>query len=103
MKHFETIWEEAERTVTDAFAESESLDPKYTLEECIFGSIISHAEALKSEMNNPDEDLDKMASAYIGEMLLMMSFLSKKLDVDVYSALKKAMSGVMIDHLGKDD
>lgn len=87
IKHMEQLWEEAE-FLTEK--DGDSL-------EVLFEDLIVGCQKLKS---SSDESL--IIDSY-GSMLFIMAALSKKLNINVYTALKKAMDDVRKDHLDDEE
>jgi hypothetical protein len=73
VKHFEELWEEAESL-------------SFMDEDSVFISIIDEINNLKQNPQN------------IGKVLLLLSFISKKHNIDVYHLLKKEIDQIKIDN-----
>lgn len=85
MKHFEELWEECERLHQDTINEGTSSD---LINELIMKLNIYKVIDLKTEI--PDEERQKIKSRTLGEILLTLTQLSLKDNINVFEALHTA-------------
>jgi hypothetical protein len=84
-QHFEDLWELAEKSFTNK--QDEDI-------ELITNQLMLKASLYKkmcSQPNTPKEELEKIKSHLMGEILLTLTQLSFKENIDVFAALKTAL------------
>jgi hypothetical protein len=91
--HFEELWVRCEQFHTDA---SLGTNVQNIIEELTMKIGLYKAIDLKTEI--PEEERQKLKSRTLGEILLTMTSLSAKDNVDVYEALSIALQYRSIDH-----
>lgn len=91
--HFEVLWEKSEEFQKDATA---NISTQQVLEELMMK--ISLYKAIDSKTEIPIEDRQKVKSRTLGEILLTLTALSLKDNVNVYDALNIALQYRSLDH-----
>lgn len=93
-KHFEDLWEEAENVMKDEISISSS-EELVKEAEAKFGiyNLINRNSIL------PEEDQKRLKSHTFGKILLVLTQLSAKDNINVYAALKTALDETKITQL----
>lgn len=91
--HFEVLWEQCENFQKDASAKS---SVQQVIEELMMK--ISLYKAIDSKTEIPEEDRQKVKSRTLGEILLTLTSLSLKDNINVYDALNIALQYRSVDH-----
>lgn len=95
MKHFETLWEEAEKCHSSYISKSttSSIVEEVSLKLNLYNSV--------ENSGIPTEDKEKTKSHIFGEILLSLTQLSLKDNVNSYKALQTAILHKNIDIFSK--
>lgn len=91
--HFEVLWEKSEEFQKDATA---NISTQQVLEELMMK--ISLYKAIDAKTEIPIEDRQKVKSRTLGEILLTLTALSLKDNINVYEALNIALQYRSVDH-----
>ena len=91
--HFEELWEKCEQFQQETAA---SRDVQSVLEELILKINLYKAIDAKEEI--PETDRQKIKSRTLGEILLTLTTLSMKDNVNVYEALNIALQYRSLEH-----
>lgn len=89
MAHFEDLWTQAELLLAD--------DTKISHWEDLVKStsmkltLLEHIKSLQQQDNLSEDDVNKLVSNTMGELLLTITQLSWAANVDVYAALQAAV------------
>ena len=94
--HFEKLWEQAEEFQKDGSANITVLQ---IIEELMMK--ISLYKAIDAKTEIPPEDRQKVKSRTLGEILLTLTALSLKYNINVYEALNIALQYRSLDHYTK--
>ena len=94
MMHFEDLWTKCEDFQKEA---SEARDIPGMAEELIMK--INLYKAMTDKTKIPTEELQKMRTRILGEILLTLTGLSLKDNVNVFEALAQALQYRTIEHL----
>lgn len=94
--HFEKLWEQAESFQKDGSA---NISIQQIIEELIMKISLYKAIDLKTEI--PEEDRQKVKSRTLGEILLTLTALSLKDNINVYEALNISLQYRSLDHYTK--
>lgn len=94
--HFEELWEKCEKFHSDA---SLGATVQNIIEELMMKINLYKAIDARSEI--PDDERQKLKSRTLGEILLTLTNLSLKDNVDVYEALSIALQYRSIDHYNR--
>ena len=92
MNHFEELWEECEKFQKDATAKN---DVQHIIDELMLKINLYKAFDTKQEI--PEEDRQKVKSRTLGEILLTLTALSLKDNINVYEALNIALQYRSVD------
>lgn len=90
--HFEKLWEQAEEFQKDGSANS---NIQQIIEELMMK--ISLYKAIDSKTELPEEDRQKVKSRTLGEILLTLTSLSLKDNINVYESLNMALQYRSVD------
>ena len=90
--HFEDIWTQSEE-VADALMNKNSGDVHFAIDD-----MISRLILLKEFNHMFKDEKDRQ----IGNILFMLSYLSKSWDVNTWKVLKESMEGYKVDYLDPD-
>jgi len=90
--HFEVLWEQAENFQKDGSA---NVNVQQIIEELMMK--ISLYKAIDSKTEIPEEDRQKVKSRTLGEILLTITSLSLKDNINVYESLNMALQYRSID------
>jgi hypothetical protein len=90
--HFEKLWEQAEEFQKDGSA---STSVQQIIEELVMK--ISLYKAIDSKTEIPEEDRRKVKSRTLGEILLTLTALSLKDNINVYESLNMALQYRSLD------
>ena len=90
--HFENIWTQSEE-VAEALMNKNSGDRPFAIDD-----IISRLILLKEFDQMPQAERERQ----MGNILFMLSYLSKSWDINTWKALKESMEGYNIDYLDPD-
>lgn len=93
MNHFETLWEQCEKFQKEVTANS---TVQQSIEELVMK--VSLYKAIDSKTDIPEEDRQKVKSRTLGEILLTLTALSLKDNINVYDALNIALQYRSVDH-----
>lgn len=91
--HFEALWEKCENFFKDISPDTKA---QAILEELAFK--FSLYKAIDSKEDIPEDERKKVKSRVLGEILLTLTHLSLKDNVDVYEALAIALQYRSIEH-----
>jgi hypothetical protein len=91
--HFEILWEKCENFQKEANA---GASVQQVIEELVMK--ISLYKAIDTKTEIPEEDRQKVKSRTLGEILLTLTALSLKDNINVYDALNIALQYRSIDH-----
>ncbi len=91
--HFEELWEKCEIFFKDAGSGSQV---QIVLDELLFKCNLYKAIDAKTEI--PEEERQKIKSRTLGEILLTLTCLSFKDNINVYEALNTALQYRNIEH-----
>jgi len=91
--HFETLWEQCEKFQKDAAANA---NIQQLVEELMMK--ISLYKAIDAKTEIPEEDRQKVKSRTLGEILLTLTALSLKDNINVYDSLNIALQYRSVDH-----
>tara|TARA_Y100000310_G_C20388999_1_gene671861 strand:+ start:433 stop:726 length:294 start_codon:yes stop_codon:yes gene_type:complete len=91
MKHFEDVWNEAERISS----ETKSV-------ENAVGGVINHSNDLRkhyerAKSEDGDEDDVKQMAAYVGALLFDLTRVCKEFNINSWTELEKAVNDAKID------
>lgn len=92
--HFEILWEQCEKFQKEANGSS---DIPTVIEELLMK--ISLYKAIDAKTEIPIEDRQKVKSRTLGEILLTLTALSLKDNINVYDSLNIALQYRSVDHL----
>lgn len=94
--HFEELWVKCEEFQKDASANA-------TIQSIIeeLSMKINLYKAMDAKTEIPDEDRQKVKSRILGEILLTLTVLSLKDNINVYESLNMALQYRSIDHYVK--
>lgn len=92
-KHFELLWEQCEKFQQEATA---NVSVQQLIEELTMK--IGLYKAIDSKTEIPEEDRQKVKSRTLGEILLTLTALSLKDNVNVYDVLNIALQYRSVDH-----
>jgi len=90
--HFERLWEQAEEFQKEGSANS---NVQQIIEELVMK--ISLYKAIDSKTEIPEEDRKKVKSRTLGEILLTLTGLSLKDNINVYESLNMALQYRSLD------
>lgn len=90
--HFEVLWEKAESFQKDGSA---NVNIQQIIEELMMK--ISLYKAIDSKTEIPEEDRRKVKSRTLGEILLTLTSLSLKDNINVYESLNMALQYRSVD------
>ena len=90
--HFEVLWEKAENFQKDGSA---NVNVQQIIEELMMK--ISLYKAIDSKTEIPEEDRRKVKSRTLGEILLTLTSLSLKDNINVYESLNMALQYRSVD------
>lgn len=90
--HFEKLWEQAEEFQKEGSANS---NVQQIIEELMMK--ISLYKAIDSKTELPEEDRQKVKSRTLGEILLTLTSLSLKDNINVYESLNMALQYRSVD------
>lgn len=90
--HFEKLWEQAEEFQKEGSANS---NIQQIIEELMMK--ISLYKAIDSKTELPEEDRQKVKSRTLGEILLTLTSLSLKDNINVYESLNMALQYRSVD------
>ena|ERR1035437_876478 len=93
MEHFETLWEKCELLHKEASNDQLS---SLIIDELMLKLNLYKIIDLKTEI--PDEERQKIKSRTLGEILLTITNISLKDNINVFEALSLAMQYRSIDH-----
>lgn len=91
--HFETLWEQCEKFQQEAAAHA---SVQQLIEELVMK--ISLYKAIDAKTDLPEEDRQKVKSRTLGEILLTLTALSLKDNINVYDCLNIALQYRSVDH-----
>jgi hypothetical protein len=91
--HFEVLWEQAENFQKDGSANA---SVQQIIDE--LGMKINLYKAIDSKTEIPEEDRQKVKSRTLGEILLTLTALSLKDNINVYESLNIALQYRSLDH-----
>jgi len=94
--HFEVLWEQCENFQKDGAAQN---DVQHIIEELMLK--ISLYKAIDAKTEIPEEDRQKVKSRTLGEILLTLTALSLKDNINVYEALNIALQYRSVDYYVK--
>lgn len=94
--HFEELWEKCEKFHADA---SLGNSVQNVIEELMMK--INLYKAIDARTEIPEDERQKLKSRTLGEILLTLTNLSLKDNVDVYEALSIALQYRSIDHYNR--
>ena len=91
--HFEILWEQCENFQKDGTANS-------TIQQVIdeLGMKINLYKAIDTKTEIPDVDRQKVKSRLLGEILLTITAMSLKDNINVYEALNMALQYRSVEH-----
>jgi hypothetical protein len=84
-KHFENLWEEAEKNFSASLDDPEAIITKIILRVNLYKNLVIQ------QKNISKEDLDKIKSHIMGEILLALAHLSLKENINVFQSLQTAL------------
>lgn len=90
--HFEVLWEQAENFQKDGSA---NVNVQQIIDELIMKINLYKAIDAKTEI--PEEDRQKVKSRLMGEILLTLTSLSLKDNINVYESLNMALQYRSVD------
>ena len=96
--HFEELWEKCENFQKES---ASNMGPKFMIDELIMKLGLYKAVDAKADI--PDEDRQKVKSRILGEILLVITGLSLKDNINVYESLSMALQYRSIEHYNKNN
>lgn len=94
--HFEELWEKSEKLYQDT---GESASATEILEELLMK--LGLYKAIDEKKDLPAEDAHKIKMRAFGELLLTLTHLSAKDDINTYEALNTALQYRAVQHYSK--
>src|SRR5271163_4570665 len=94
--HFEELWEKCENFQKEASAD---IEVQHMIDELTMK--IGLYKALDSKTEIPDEEQKKVKSRLLGEILLVITCLSLKDNINVFESLSMALQYRSIEHFAK--